>query len=106
MLPPRPGGVLAALEANPRADVVVVAHTGLEDLSSAGQVLAGLPMRRAVRMAWWHVPREEIPDTAESRTDWLYAWWERVDTWIDDHHGRPVVRPQPDEPPELPGTTS
>ncbi len=93
VLPPRPGGVQGALEANPHADVVVVAHTGLERFSSARDVLTRLPMEHSVRMAWWHVPRSEIPDDAEARTDWLYEWWERVDTWIENHMepGVPVV---------------
>src|SRR5689334_3985057 len=32
VLPPRPGGVLAALDAAPEADVVLVAHTGVDHL--------------------------------------------------------------------------
>lgn len=85
LLPPRPGGVLRALDSNPEADVVVVAHTGLERLSSVSDVLHGLPMEHSIRMAWWHVPRDEVPTDPEARTDWLYEWWERIDTWIDAH---------------------
>ena len=32
VLAPRPGGLLAALDAAPDADVVLVAHTGLDHL--------------------------------------------------------------------------
>lgn len=85
VLPPRPGGVLRALDANPDADVVVVAHSGLEGLSSATQVLTGLPMQHSVRLALWHVRREDVPTDPDARTDWLYEWWERIDTWIIDH---------------------
>ncbi len=85
VLPPRPGGVLRALDANPDADVVVVAHTGLERLSSVHDVLTGLPMEHSIRMAWWHVPRDDIPTDSNDRTDWLYEWWEHIDTWIRDH---------------------
>lgn len=93
VLPPRPGGVQAALDANPDADVVIVAHTGLEGLSSPQQLLANLPMEHSVRMAWWHVPRADVPIDHGERTDWLYAWWERIDTWIEDHD-EPGVPPQ------------
>lgn len=85
VLPPRPGGVLRALDDNPDADVVVVAHTGLERLSSVHDVLTGLPMEHSIRMAWWLVPRDEVPVGHDARTDWLYEWWERIDTWIEDH---------------------
>lgn len=85
VLPPRPGGVLAALDAAPDADVVMVAHTGLEPLSSVGGVLSRLPMAHSVRMAWWRVPRDEIPAGTDDRIDWLYHWWDRIDTWIEGH---------------------
>lgn len=97
VLPPRPGGVLRALDANPDADVVVVAHTGLEGLSSARQVLMSLPMQHSVRMALWHVPREEVPDDEGARTDWLYEWWERIDTWVEDHDEEGLPDPVPEE---------
>ncbi len=95
VLPPRPGGVLRALDDNPDADIVVVAHTGLERLSSVMEVLTELPLEHSIRMAMWHVPREEVPEDAAERTDWLYAWWERIDTWIEDHDepGLPHQRP-------------
>lgn len=96
VLPPRPGGVLTALDANPLADVVVVAHTGLEGLSSAGAVLASLPMEHSVRMAWWHVPRADVPTDRDARADWLYEWWERIDTWIEDHAEPGLPDPIPD----------
>lgn len=94
VLPPRPGGVLEALERAPDADVVVVAHVGLEGYSSVPQILSRLPMQHSVRMAWWHVPRADIPHDHEARTDWLYEWWERVDTWVDGH-AAPGLPPLP-----------
>jgi 1-acyl-sn-glycerol-3-phosphate acyltransferase len=85
VLAPRPGGVLAALNAAPDTDVIFVAHTGLEPLSSLRTVLANVPMQHSVRMAWWLVPAGEIPSDEEGRIAWLYDWWERIDTWIEDH---------------------
>ena len=38
VLAPRPGGVLAALEAAPDADVLMVAHTGLDHLVTVSDV--------------------------------------------------------------------
>ena len=85
VLPPRPGGVLAALSAAPQADVIFVAHTGLERLSSFRQVLDNIPLRHSIRMAWWRVPAEEVPADERERISWLYAWWEEIDTWIERH---------------------
>jgi len=85
VLPPRPGGAFAAIDAAPGADVVFVAHTGLEQLSSLRQLWAGLPMRSEVRMTWWTVDRRDVPTEYSERISWLYAWWEHIDNWIEGH---------------------
>ena len=83
VLAPRPGGFLAALDAAPAADVVLVAHTGLDHLVTVGDVWRELPMDKRIVMRWWQVPRDEIPAGREERIDWLFGWWERIDAWID-----------------------
>jgi len=85
VLPPRPGGAFAAIDAAPGADVLFVAHTGLEQLSTVGDLWRGLPMRDEVRMTWWLVPAADVPAAHDERVRWLYHWWERIDTWIEDH---------------------
>ncbi len=100
VLAPRPGGVIAALDAAPEADVVLVAHTGLDHLLTVGDLWRELPMDKQLVMRWWRVPREEIPDGREARIDWLFTRWEEIDRWIEEHrpaelpprgrrHGRP-----------------
>ncbi|MEO5874396.1 MAG: 1-acyl-sn-glycerol-3-phosphate acyltransferase [Streptosporangiaceae bacterium] len=81
VLPPHVTGTLAAIEAAPGADVVFVAHTGLEAMLSAGDVWRAIPMEQSVRARWWRVPYEEIPELDRDR--WLYDWWARIDGWID-----------------------
>ena len=44
VLPPRPAGVLACLAARPDLDVVVVAHSGLDDLVSPVMLWRALPL--------------------------------------------------------------
>ncbi|MCA1672561.1 MAG: 1-acyl-sn-glycerol-3-phosphate acyltransferase, partial [Actinobacteria bacterium] len=89
VLPPRPGGVGAALAAAPEADVVWVAHAGLDDLCTVADVWRALPMDRAVRMRWWRVPHDEVPSGPDAHVDWLYQWWERIDDWIDETRDQP-----------------
>ena len=83
VLAPRPGGVLAALDAAPEADVLLVAHTGLDHLLTVGDLWRELPMDKQIIMRWWRVPREEIPADREERIEWLFDWWERIDDWIE-----------------------
>jgi 1-acyl-sn-glycerol-3-phosphate acyltransferase len=91
VLAPRPGGLIAALDAAPEADVVLVAHTGLDHLLTVADLWRELPMDKQIIMRWWRVPREEIPEGRDERIDWLFSWWERIDAWVDEH--RPVDLP-------------
>jgi 1-acyl-sn-glycerol-3-phosphate acyltransferase len=91
VLAPRPGGFLAALDAAPDTDVVLVAHTGLDHLLTVADVWRELPMDKQLIMRWWRVRHEDIPDGREERIDWLFSWWEEIDRWIDEH--RPIDLP-------------
>lgn len=96
LLPPRPRGTFAAIDAAPDADILFVAHTGLEQLSSAGDLWRGLPMDRVVQVTWWSVDRADVPDDFGERVRWLFEWWVILDTWIEEHRdrdrpGRPAV---------------
>jgi 1-acyl-sn-glycerol-3-phosphate acyltransferase len=84
LLPPRPGGALSAIAACPDADVIFVAHAGLDKLVSVRDVWQNLPVEQPVRAQWWRVPCDEVPRdaTQEQQVQWLYAWWERIDAWI------------------------
>ncbi len=85
VLAPRPGGFLAALDAAPEADVVMVAHTGLDHLLTVGDVWREVPLDKRLVMRWWEVPREEIPAGREERIEWLFEWWARIDLWIAEN---------------------
>jgi 1-acyl-sn-glycerol-3-phosphate acyltransferase len=84
LLPPRSGGAFAAIGACPDADVIFVAHTGLDRLVSVRDVWQSLLTDVTVRARWWRVPAADVPRTADHETQvaWLYDWWERIDAWI------------------------
>lgn len=82
VLPPRPGGVQAALAGAPRADVVFVAHTGLEHLASAGAVWRELPMDQVLHLRWDVVPAGDVPREPEAQVSWLYEHWAEIDAWV------------------------
>ena len=86
VLAPRPGGLFAAVDAAPDADVVLVAHTGLDHLLTVGDLWRELPMDKRIVMRWWQVPRAEIPEDRDERIEWLFGWWERIDAWITTHN--------------------
>ncbi|MCU1627327.1 MAG: hypothetical protein JWP64_2276 [Pseudonocardia sp.] len=85
VLPPRPGGVTAALAAAPDADVVWVAHAGLDHLFTVADIWRALPLDSTVHMRWWRVPASDVPHDEDDQVDWLYRWWGRIDQWVDTH---------------------
>ncbi|MEU0567012.1 1-acyl-sn-glycerol-3-phosphate acyltransferase [Nonomuraea sp. NPDC005983] len=89
VLPPRPGGAIAAIDACPAADVVFVAHTGLDDLVTLGDMWHRLPAAARITARWWRVPAPEVPREREARIRWLFAQRERIDTWIAANHTTP-----------------
>jgi 1-acyl-sn-glycerol-3-phosphate acyltransferase len=91
VLAPRPGGLLAALDAAPDAGVIFVGHTGLDRMMTVGDVWRELPMDKLLTMRFWSVPPEEVPIGREERIEWLYDWWARIDEWIEEH--RPAQVP-------------
>ncbi|HEY3958193.1 MAG TPA: 1-acyl-sn-glycerol-3-phosphate acyltransferase [Streptosporangiaceae bacterium] len=87
VLAPRTGGVLAAISACPTADVIFVAHAGLDRLVSVADIWHGLPVDQVVRARWWRVPHDQVPRDAEheAQVRWLYDWWQLIDEWISEH---------------------
>ncbi len=86
LLPPRAGGAFAAIGACPAADVIFVAHTGLDKLVGVRDVWHSLLTDVTVRARWWRVPATAVPRAADHETQvaWLYDWWERLDAWITE----------------------
>jgi len=82
VLPPRPTGTLAAIHAAPRADVVFVAHTGLDHMDSAATVWRGIPVDGPLRVTWWRAPARSMPADEQAATQWLFAQWAQIDAWI------------------------
>jgi 1-acyl-sn-glycerol-3-phosphate acyltransferase len=100
VLAPRPGGVLAALREATDADVVFVAHTGVEHMSTVLDVWRELPMDREIQMRWWLVPADEVPADREARIDWLFAWWGTIDDWISRRQDEARATREPDADPD------
>jgi len=87
LLPPRPGGALAAISACPDADVIFVAHAGLDTIVTVGDVWGKFPINQVIRARWWRVPFDEVPRGLdhEGQVQWLYDWWKRIDSWISEN---------------------
>ena len=87
VMPPKPGGVLAALAGAPAADVVWLAHSGLEGLADLRAIWSGNLVGKTLRVALWRTPRQEIPTTAEAQRRWLLDGWGAMERWAADQDG-------------------
>lgn len=85
VLPPRHRGPLAAITSAPEADVVFVAHSVLEEIGTFKELWRRLPLREPIRARYWRLPPAEVPSSEPELIEWLYAWWERIDAWIEQH---------------------
>jgi len=85
ILPPRPGGALGLLEANPGADVLFFAHSGFDGIATVFDLWAGRLVGATIRVFAWRVPFAEIPKDREGRLAWLAENWQRLDTWVGKH---------------------
>jgi 1-acyl-sn-glycerol-3-phosphate acyltransferase len=82
VIPPRPGGALAAMRGNPEADVVFSAHTGLGLAAFPREIWRAAPLRRTFTSVTWLAPAADRPAGADAQVQWLYDWWERLDDWV------------------------
>jgi 1-acyl-sn-glycerol-3-phosphate acyltransferase len=80
-LPPKAGGVLTLLDAAPHADVLIIAHRGLEGLAEVGDLLSGAVVGQEVQVRIWRINAADIP-SEEERRRWLFDWWKRVDDFV------------------------
>jgi 1-acyl-sn-glycerol-3-phosphate acyltransferase len=97
VLAPQQAGTAAALAAAPEADVAIVAHTGLEHLTSLKAFWRYLPMDTEIRVHWWRIPAEEAPRHPDEVADWLFGWWGLVDDWIQANRP-PIVTAAIEDP--------
>jgi 1-acyl-sn-glycerol-3-phosphate acyltransferase len=88
VLPPRPSGVLALLESS-TADVVVMTHRGLDGFARVADIWKGAMVRTHVDIAFWRIPRSQIPDGRAERVEWLFEMWRDIDGWVRSERTEP-----------------
>jgi 1-acyl-sn-glycerol-3-phosphate acyltransferase len=79
---PRPGGALAAIDAAPHANVVVVGHVGMP--VGFAELWQRLPAKQTVELRLWLA--QELPEDHDERVDWLFGRWRALDEWVEARH--------------------
>ena len=87
LLPPRPAGTLAMLEAAPDADVIMLGHVGMEPFGSIQEILRNLgDPNHTFTIKAWRFERSSVPTSQDEQIRWLFERWLEMDEWIDSHH--------------------
>ena len=84
VLPIRTGGVSTLLDGAPKADVVFLAHTGLEGVTRMSTLVDGTLLDRTVRVQLRRVPAAEVPADPSERAAWVHDQWAALDAWVGD----------------------
>ena len=61
-----------------------VAHTVLEDIGTFRDLWRRVPFDAPILARYWRIAPEDVPRDRDRLIDWLFEWWERIDTWIDE----------------------
>jgi len=84
VLPPKIGGVLGLLQENDRkADVVFGAHVGFEEMTKIRHFWDGKIIGNTIKVHFWRIPFEAIPESNDGRREWLLSEWKRMDEHVN-----------------------
>jgi len=87
-LPPLQRGPLQLLRENQRADLVLMAHCGLEPAGSLKELLAGDLIGEQVFIHFEHIPFAALPKDPDAQRQFLSEKWRNIDAWIAAHKQR------------------
>ena len=90
LLPPRPGGFLALLEALPHADVIVLGHEGFAAYPALKDLARSVPLEEPIPVTVQRICRAEIPQDVEQQIVWLDELW----LALDANQGLSTVAPE------------
>ena len=83
LLPPRLGGSLALLQANPDRDLLFCAHSGFEGSSHFSNLINGSWMNARIRIQFWRIPYTQVPKEEEAQTGFLFEQWDRMEQTVE-----------------------
>ena len=92
LLPPRLGGISAMLTNNPGKDIVFMAHVGFEGLADLKELLSGRSRGGCVKIHFWRVPFEQIPQNLASELEeFIFAQWDVMQATVQKlRHSDPL----------------
>jgi len=92
VLPPRLGGTLTLLNTAPQLQVVVLEHAGFDDVGTLADMVNGSLVGRDIYVRFRRVDVDGV--APESRAQWLFDEWAKVDAWVGAHRQAVATKPK------------
>ena len=83
-LPPLREGGVKLLESTPDADVVFIAHRGVDDAAAMSDLITGGLTKAHVEIKMWRVPAASVPRTKEDVRKFFVDHWKKIDKFVGE----------------------
>ncbi len=87
-LPPLREGGVRLVEETPDADLVFIAHRGVDDVSAMSDLVKGHMTDATMEVRIWRIPASQVPRSEDGIRDFLVDNWERIDHFIAEGYER------------------
>ncbi len=83
-LPPLREGGIKLLESTPEADVVFIAHRGIDGAGAMSDLIKGRLTEAFLEISIWRIPADEVPRDADKIREFMVENWQRIDRFIGE----------------------
>ena len=83
LLPIKPGGLLALLDANPDSDLFLIGHNGFQPFGSFKEILKNIPFKAPIEVFIRQIPICDVPIDKSERLKFIDSEWLALDQWLE-----------------------
>lgn len=83
-LPPLREGGIRLIESTPDADVVFIAHRGIDGAAAMSDLITGGLTKARLEVAIWRYLADEVPRKKEAIHDFLVENWQKIDRFVSE----------------------
>ena len=83
LLPVKPGGLLALLDANPESDLFLIGHNGFQPFGSFKEILKNIPFKAPIEVFIRKIPICDFPIDKAERLKFIDSEWLALDQWLE-----------------------
>ncbi len=86
-LPPLREGSVRLIEASPHADLVFIAHRGIDRTTGMNDLIKGTLTKARLEVSIWRFIADEVPRQTDAIRDFMVENWQRIDRFVAEGYG-------------------